>query len=268
VITGFIINRLKNKSNVQKLFNQKELTKSIVGYLDEFRSRLFIILSILVVLTIAAFFFSDEILKILTIPFRESGLKLHLFNLTSGIMLRIKASFTAALLITFPVIVFYLWRTLRPSVSKEMLNFIRMSFIAGTILFYSGVSFIYFLILPNSISVLLSFVGTNMQSTIDADNYFSFTIIFSLAVSLLFEFPIIIMILSRMGIITPELLRKYRKHAIVLIWVLAAIVTPTVDPINQTFVAVPLMIFYEISVILSKIIVRKKQKIAALKETL
>lgn len=252
---------------MQKPFNQKQIAKSIAGYLDDFRSRLFIILSIIAVLTIAGFFFSDEILRVLTIPFSKSGLKLNLFNLTSGFMLRLKASFAAALLATFPVIVFYLWRTLQPSVSAEMLNFIRMSFIAGTLLFYSGVSFIYFLILPNSISVLLSFVGSNMQSTIDADNYFSFTIMFSLAVSLLFEFPIIIMILSRMGIITPEILRKYRKHAIVLIWVLAAIVTPTIDPINQTFVAVPLMIFYEISVILSKVIVRKKQKISALKES-
>ncbi|MCU0821370.1 MAG: twin-arginine translocase subunit TatC [Spirochaetes bacterium] len=252
---------------MQKLFNQKQIAKSIVEYLDEFRSRLFIILVIIVVLTIVGFFFSDGILKVLTIPFRTSGLKLNLFSLTSGFMLRLKASFAAALLVTFPVIIFYLWRTLQPAVSKDMLTFIRMSFIAGTLLFYSGVAFIYFLILPNSISVLLSFVGANMQNTIDADGYFSFTIIFSLAVSLLFEFPIIIMILSRMGIITPEILKKYRKHAIVLIWVLAAIVTPTIDPINQTFVALPLMLFYEISIIMSKIIVRKKQKTAAIKES-
>lgn len=248
-------------------FNQKQLSKSIVGYLDEFRSRLFIILSVILVLTIVGFFFSDEILKALTMPFSASGLKLNLFNLTSGFMLRLKASFAAALLVTFPLIIFYLWRALQPSISAEMMMFIRMSFIMGTLLFYSGVAFIYFLILPNSITVLLSFVGSNMQSTIDADGYLSFTIVFSLAVSLLFEFPIIIIILSRMGIITPEILRKYRKHAIVLIWVLAAIVTPTVDPINQTFIAVPLMIFYEISVILSKIIVRKKQQIAAIKDS-
>ncbi len=248
---------------MQKLLNKKQITKSIVEYLDEFRSRLFIILVVVVVLTIAGFFFSDEILKVLTIPFAKSGLKLNLFNLTSGFMLRLKASFAAALLATFPLLVFYLWRTLQPSVSADMLMFVRMSFFAGTLLFYSGVSFIYFLILPNSISVLLSFVGSNMQSTIDADGYFSFTIIFSLAVSLLFEFPIIIMILSRMGIITPEILKKYRKHAIVIIWVLAAVVTPTIDPINQTFIAVPLMIFYEISVILSKIIVRKKKRMSA-----
>ena len=105
---------------------------------------------------------------------------------------------------------------------------------------------------------MLSFVGNDMVSTIGADNYFGFILFFSLSMGVLFEVPVIVLVLTRMGMITPEFLSKKRKFAIVVIWIIAAIITPQPDPLSQAMVGVPLMIIYEISIIISRLVAKRK----------
>lgn len=234
---------------------------NIVDHLDEFRSRLLIVLITIIVLTVLGFYFSDILLDAINKPFIESGYKLNIFNLIEGFVLRIKASFVMGLLIGLPLLVYHLWQYIKPAIDIDNRKFAVYSMFAAIVLFYAGLGATYFYLLPLSIKVLLSFTPPDMENMINASKYFNFAILFALAIGITFEMPIIIMILTRIGIVSPSLLISKRKYAIVLIWIFAAVITPTTDPLTLTLVAVPLMLLYELSIVISKfIVIRKKRK--------
>ncbi|MGB4269785.1 MAG: twin-arginine translocase subunit TatC [Spirochaetota bacterium] len=234
---------------------------NIVDHLDEFRSRLLIVLVTVIALTVLGFYFSDILLYAINKPFIESGFKLNIFNLVEGFVLRIKASFVMGLLIGLPLLVYHLWQYIKPAIDIDNRKFAVYSIIAAVILFYAGLGATYFYLLPLSIKVLISFTPPDMENMINASKYFNFAILFAVAIGITFEMPIIIMILTRIGIVSPSFLISKRKYAIVLIWIFAAVITPTTDPLTLTLVAVPLMLLYELSIVISKfIVIRKKRK--------
>ncbi|MCX8122944.1 MAG: twin-arginine translocase subunit TatC [Spirochaetes bacterium] len=234
---------------------------NIVEHLDEFRSRLLIVLVTVIALTVLGFYFSDILLNAINKPFLESGYKLNIFNLVEGFVLRIKASFVTGLLIGLPLLVYHLWQYIKPAIDIDNRKFAVNSIVAAIILFYIGLGATYFYLLPLSIKVLLSFTPPDMENMINASKYFNFAILFAVAIGITFEMPIIIMILTRIGIVSPAFLISKRKYAIVLIWIFAAVITPTTDPLTLTLVAIPLMLLYELSIVISKfIVIRKKRK--------
>jgi sec-independent protein translocase protein TatC len=239
---------------------EKESSIDVTGFLDKFRSKLLVTLLLLVILTPVAFYFSDILLYYINKPFIESGNKLNIFTLMGGFMLRFKVSVAAALFVLAPVIIYQIWSIIVPSLNKSNLMFSRLTIVSAVILFYSGVSFVFFLLLPAAIKVMLSFVGKDMLSTIGADNYLSFILFFSLSMGILFEVPVIILVLTRMGLVTPAMLSGKRKYAIVVIWIIAAVITPQPDPFSQAMVGVPLMVIYEISILISRLVVRSNLK--------
>jgi sec-independent protein translocase protein TatC len=232
---------------------------SLVSHLDEFRSRIVFVLITILVLLLASFVFSDEILSFLTAPYTQTGLKLNVFNLIDGFVIRLKASLVIALLAGFPVIVYEIWKYIVPAISTPERAFARGMVIVSIGLFYTGVGLTY-LGLPMAISALLSFTPPDVVNMISASDYLSLIMIFSFAMGGIFELPIIILILTKIGLVTPAFLVSKRKYAIVLIWVIAAIITPTVDPLTQSMVAIPLMLLYEISIIISKSVVKAKAR--------
>jgi len=233
---------------------------TVVDHLDEFRSRILIVLGVLITLTFINFYFSEHIVNYINKPFLSTGNKLNVFKLTSGFIIRLKASAGTAILMTFPLMIFHIWRYIVPAIDKKERMFSRISLIASVFLFYSGVAFVFFLILPLMIEILLSFIPSEMLSTIGADDYLSFIFLFCLAMGIVFELPIIILVLTKIGIITPAFLISKRKVALVIIWVFAAFITPP-DPLSQSLVAIPLMFLYEISIFISRfIVIRKKKK--------
>lgn len=232
---------------------------SLVGHLDEFRSRFLVSLVAIMVITLGAFFFSDYILDIINRPYLSTGQKLNVFNLIDGFLLRLKSAFIAGILLGFPVLVYELWKYIVPAIDKKDRTFSRMSVIAAIVLFYSGITLTYFA-LPMAIKALLGFTPDNMVNTINASQYLSFVMLFCLAMGAIFELPIVIMVLTKIGIVTPAFLISKRKYAIVLIWIIAALITPTVDPLTQSLVAVPLMLLYEISIFISRAMISRKKK--------
>ncbi len=235
---------------------------SIVDHLDEFRSRILIILGAIIVLTFVNFYFSEHIVNYINKPFLISGNKLNIFKLTGGFIIRLKVSAGIAILTAMPLIFFHIWRYIVPAIDKKARMFSRMTIISSVLLFYAGIAFIFFLLLPLLINVLLSFIPSEMLSTIGADDYIGFIFLLCLAMGLIFELPIIILVLTRLGIITPAFLISKRKVAIILIWVFAAVITPP-DPLSQAMVGIPLMFLYEVSILISRLIVirRKKQEL-------
>lgn len=236
-----------------------DVPMTVVDHLDEFRSRLLISLIVIIVLTIGAFFVSEYILTFLMKPFLATGQKLNIFKLAGGFIIRLKVSVAVALIVGVPVFIYQIWRFILPAISVTDRVFSRLSILAAVLLFYGGVSFVFFLLLPFAIPMLLSFIMSNMHVTIGADDYLSFILIMSVAMGVLFELPIIVMVLTKVGILSPQFLIKKRKYSIVIIWIVAALITPQ-DIWSQVMVAVPLMFLYEISIIISRSMFLRKHK--------
>ena len=234
---------------------------SFVDHLDEIRSRILITLITFVILTVAAFVFSDELLYVVNKPFIDTGLKLNVFKLAEGFMMRLKVAAIASFIVTLPFLIFQVWRFILPAITKKDRMFSRVALTSSVLLFYSGVAFVYFLLMPFTVKMLLSFVAKDITSVIGASEYISFVFLFCFFMGVIFEFPILIMILTRIGLITPYLLSNNRKWALVVIFVLSAVVTPTTDILTQALVAVPLYLLFEASIIVSKMTaIRKKKK--------
>jgi sec-independent protein translocase protein TatC len=236
-----------------------DIPMSLVSHLDEFRSRFLVSLLTVFIIMVVGFFFSDYLLAVINRPYLSTGLKLNVFNLIDGFLLRLKAAMLAGVLLGFPVIVYELWKYISPAIAVGDRMFARLSVIAALFLFYLGLTLTYFT-LPFAVKALLSFTPDDMTNLINAAQYLNFVMLFCFAIGAVFELPIVIMILTRIGIVTPSFLVSKRKYAIVLIWVLAAIITPTVDPLTQSLVALPLMLLYEISIIISKFMVKRKKR--------
>lgn len=239
---------------------EKDNSIDMIGVLDRFRSKLLVTLLLFIIITPVAFYFSDILLHYINKPFVESGNKLNIFTLMGGFMLKFKVSVAAALFVLVPLIIYQIWSIVVPSLNITNRMFSRLSIISAVILFYSGVAFVFFLLLPAAVKVMLGFVGKDMLSTIGADNYLGFILFLSISMGVLFEVPVIVLVLTRMGIISPAMLSGKRKYAIVVIWIIAAVITPQPDPLSQAMVGVPLMIIYEISILLSKLVARSNLK--------
>jgi len=238
-----------------------DVPMSFVDHLDEIRSRILISIITFVILTVAAFVFSDELLFVINKPFVDTGLKLNVFKLAEGFMMRLKVSAIASFIVSLPFFIFQVWRFILPAITKRDRMFSRVALISSILLFYSGVAFVYFLLMPFTVKMLLSFVAKNITSVIGASEYINFVFLFCFFMGVIFEFPILVMILTRIGLITPYLLSNNRKWAVVVIFVLSAVVTPTTDILTQSLVAVPLYFLFEASIIVSKMTaIRKKKK--------
>ncbi|MBN2077893.1 MAG: twin-arginine translocase subunit TatC [Spirochaetes bacterium] len=238
-----------------------DVPMTVVGHLEELRSRIIISLAVLVILTVAAFVFSEQILDFINRPFTDTGLKLNVFKLTEGFIIRLKVSAIAALMAGLPFFVFQVWRFILPAITKGDRMFTRLSLLASIFLFYGGMVFVFFGLVPFAVKVMLGFVTPEMMSTIGANDYVSFVLLFCVLMGVLFEFPIVVMVLTRIGILTPSFLITKRKYAIVLIFVLSAVITPTQDVLTMLIVSLPLIFLYEISIMISRFtVVRKKRK--------
>jgi sec-independent protein translocase protein TatC len=237
---------------------------SLSGHLGELRSRFMTVLIATCIATAGPFFIGgDKLVKLMTWPFYKAGLKnqtLNVFNFTEGFMLQIKSALIIGLLVIFPFIVYQIWAYIKPAVSKKRRGFYRWIIFFSILLFYTGAALTFFFLVPLAIRVLAAFTPDNMTTIFSATNYLHFVLFFCAAMGFIAEMPMIILVLTRVGIITPAFLVKKRKYAIVIIWITAAIITPTTDALSLTLVAVPLMLLYEISIMLSKIMVFRARK--------
>jgi sec-independent protein translocase protein TatC len=232
---------------------------TLVGHLTEMRSRLLVVLISVLVLLLAGFGFSDYILMIISRPFIATGQKLNLFTLFEGFTLRLKGSLFASVLICLPLIIYQVWKYIEPAINRNDRTMIRITLASSVLLFYTGVTFTYFF-LPLAISALMAFAPPDMLVTNNATEYFNFFVMTAIILGAVFELPIVMLLLTKMGIVSPAFLTSKRKYAIVLIWIVAALASPGPDPLSQALLALPLMLLYELSIVISKLIVRRKKK--------
>lgn len=242
-----------------KAVERGDVPMSVVAHLGEFRSRIIIILSLFIAFMFIAFGFSDYIVNFINMPFEKTGLRLNMFKILGGFFIRLKASALAAFLLIIPVLIFHIWRFIMPAMEKSSRRFTLLSFASAVLLFYAGVAFVFFLLVPFVVPIMTAFIPENMLTTIGADDYLGFVMMFSVAMGVLFEMPVAVLVLTRLGLITPQFLVSKRKAAVVINFIIGGLVTPQ-DPMSMFFVAIPLIILYEISIYISKLMTRRMEK--------
>jgi len=161
------------------------------------------------------------------------------------------------LILSFPNVVYQLWKFIAPALKQKEKKYIKWIVIFTTFCFLSGVVFAYFVMLPLTLKFAAQFGSPTIENNFSIDEYFSIILSVILGAGLVFELPMLSFFLSSIGLLTPKLMRKYRRHSIVAIMIFAAILTPGTDPVSQLLLAIPLVILYEISILVSKIFQRK-----------
>lgn len=234
---------------------------SVIEHITELRKRLVIVVVFFFLAVIAGFLLSGPIIKYLQHTDEAKSLTLNAFNLTDPLMVYMKFAFIIAFIITSPVILYQLWSFVSPGLyekeRKVTLSYIPIS----VILFLTGVSFSYFILFPFVIEFMERISNDlDVNQVIGINEYFSFLIQLTLPFGLLFQLPVVIMFLTRLGIVTPMFLSKVRKYSYFILLVIAALITPP-ELASHLMVSIPLFILYEISIWVSKITYRKSQKL-------
>ena len=175
------------------------------------------------------------------------------YSLSGQFMAHISTAFTVALTLSVPYLLFEIWKFVSPAMYPNEKQNMGWAFFTSSILFYLGVVVSYFLVFPLTIRFLGTYeVSTLVPNQISLESYLNTLNILIFSMGIMFELPVLIYFLSRMGIVSRQMLRKLRKHAVVVILILAAIITPTTDPFTMLVVALPIYLLYELSIIVSK----------------
>jgi sec-independent protein translocase protein TatC len=196
-----------------------------------------------------------DALCITDIPF-----KVQSRNMTGQFTMHIMASFIIGLMIAFPYVCWEIWRFVKPGLQVKERKYSRGAVAAVSVLFFFGVMFGFYVIAPWMVYFLANYSISDMViNEFDITSYVSTVVMLVFGSGLLFQLPVVIYFLTKVGIVTPEFLRKYRKHSIIIILVVAAIVTPP-DPLSQMLITIPLYLLFEISILISAAVARRKAK--------
>jgi len=229
-------------------------------HLREMRNRIARSVIVLVITTALAFIFTPQILEFLKAP--AGNIDLQAIELVENLAVFFKVALAAGIIIGMPFLVYQLFAFVAPALTGKEKRYIYRILPAITVMFFGGVAFAYYVALPPALDFLLKFMSDVAEPQIRISDYINVVTRLIVAVGLVFETPIIIMFLARMGIVTPQWLARRRKLWIVSAFVIAAIITPTFDPINQTIIALPLIFLMEVSIFLSRFMYKKRAESA------
>lgn len=222
-----------------------------MSHLEELRKRLIICAVAVGAGFVIAYVFAEPLFRILTLPLILSmgeGQQLIFTSLPEMFFAYLKTALVTAILAAAPLIFYQLYMFVAPGLYKHERNLVVPFVISSTILFVGGGLFGYFVVFPFGFRFFLSFATENIQALPSVKEYFSFAVKLLFAFGLVFELPVVAFFLGKVGVVTPELMRRKRKYAILLVFAMAAILTPP-DVVTQCMMAGPLIILYEISIL-------------------
>lgn len=189
-------------------------------------------------------------------------LKFSLINIDLGGQFRwhIIISFVTGLIFAFPFIAYQFWLFVKPALKQEELRYSRMMVVYITLLFIAGALFGYYIISPLTINFLANYeLSSQIKNQITISSYISTSVVLPLVTGLVFELPVLVFFLTKISLLSPAFLRKYRKHAAVLILIIAGIITPSTDAFTMLIVALPIYLLYEFSIFVSKVSYKKNE---------
>lgn len=222
------------------------ISMSIWGHINELRKRLFVAVIALGITTLISFAIVPKLLEIITMP--VGGIEnLQSIEMTENIGVFMRISLLSGFIFAFPIIIGEILAFIAPGLNKSEKRWVFITIPIATILFLSGVAFAYFVMLPVAVPYLINFLGVPTTPRLLSYTKFTTSLIFWLGIG--FELPIVVFALAKFQLVTPKTLLKQWRVAIVIISVIAAAITPTIDPVNMAILMVPLFVLYLLSVL-------------------
>lgn len=234
-------------------------------HLEDLRGGIFRMLMVFGIVTVTLFFFKGFLFEnIILAPSRTdfylyqllgADFSMSLINIevAAQFFVHMKVTFIVALILTFPYFIYEIWRFVRPALYANEKNAVRGAFLFSSVLFYIGVAVGYMLIFPLMLNFFAGYqVSPDVTNTFSLSSYISLLTSTVLTFGIVFEFPTVVAALSGLGILTKDSLRGFRRYALLIVVILAAVITPSGDPFSLMVVSVPLYILYEFSIFICK----------------
>ncbi len=240
----------KNEARRQAI---EEGEMPISGHLQEFRKRLIICLATVAAASVIAYQFVDDIIAMISAP---AG-KLYFLNPTEVFFSYLEIAVCTGALVTLPILCYEIWQFVRPALAPTERHAVLWLVPFAVLLFYAGLAFSFFLVLPAAVQFFMGFSTDTLQPMFSLSAYLSFFIAFILPFGVVFELPLILFFLGKIGIVSSAFLKRKRRILIVMAFVFAGVISPTTDVFTQTMIAVPMIVLYEVSIYLVQYVLRK-----------
>ncbi|MCK5683340.1 twin-arginine translocase subunit TatC [bacterium] len=232
---------------------------SFIDHIDEFRSRIIFSFSFFILFFILSIIYYNQLLSICMNPLRNiKDISFVFISPLEPFLTKMKLCFFSALILNVPIIMYHVTAYILPALKSNEKKYLLFMFPPVLVLFTTGVILTYYIIMPVGVYFLISSSGPNIKAMLSISMYIDFFICFELLIGILFNIPLLILILGKIGIIKREFLVRHRKDAIIAIFIIGAVLTPP-DFITQIAVAIPMLFLYELSVLLLKIMTPKKK---------
>lgn len=239
--------------------NPNEIEMPFLDHLEELRWRLIRIIAAVFALTVISFVFSDYLLEGLLYSAKNTNFELNLqvLKVQAIFVIKLELALIAGIVFSLPYLFYQIWGFVAPGLLEKERKYVFPVIFLATLSFLVGASFAYFIIVPFALDFFLGLAPPSVTNNIALDFYFGFMVRLIVVFGIVFELPIISLFLTKIGILTPKILRKYRSYAIVTIFVMGAILTPP-DPTTQVMLAIPLVVLYEVTIWISYFFQKKK----------
>lgn len=249
----------------------------VTAHLSELKGRIIVSLSVVVVSSGVCFYFSEYIFSLLILPMSSSlslslsypfisleaiknaNTELVFIAPAEALWMHFKISLISGIVISSPIILYEFWEFVAPGLLQKEKKYVFPFIIITMFLFLFGAVFCFMVVLPFAMNFLLNYKTEVLKPMLSVGRYIDFSLKFIVAFGAIFELPVVLVFLTRMGIVTPKSLAKNRKYAIVLAFVVAAFLTPTPDAFNQSLMALPIVLLYEAGIWASKILNSKNK---------
>ena len=232
---------------------------TLLQHLGELRQRLVKSVIAVLITTLVSFVFAKQIFHILIAPTED--INLIFIEMTEMIGTYMRVCLASGIILAMPYLMYQFLMFVSPALTRKEKKYVYLILPWIALMFAAGVTFGYFILIPPATKFLVTFGSDIATPQIKIGNYISIVTRLLVAIGLVFEMPVVTSFLARLGIITPKWLADKRKLAVIFAFILAAIITPTFDPLNQCLVAGPLIILYEMSIWLAKLVHRKEPRV-------
>lgn len=247
----------------------------LTAHLAELRKRIVISSVVLLITFVVLFNFSEYLFEFLTFPLKSEmkidftdpylhikekpAVALVFLAPAEAFWMHMKVSFVASFIVALPLIFYQIWKFISPGLMSNEKKYLIPFLLVSTTLFLVGALFCFVIILPFAMTFLLGYKTGTLSPMISVGSYVDFCLKFIVAFGAVFELPLVIIFLTKFGIVSPDSLAKHRKYAVLFSFVAAAALTPTPDAFNQILMSIPIILLYEIGILLSRIMFRKKK---------
>lgn len=237
--------------------NERDKELSLIQHLDELKRRLTASAIAVGLTTAISFFFAEQIIRLLLIP---TGLpRCVALSPTENFTTFMRVALFSGIALSMPVILYELYMYVDPALHRHERRFVLTLGPFVLLLFVGGMAFCYFILLPNALKFLITFGGSVIENQLRCGEYLSFVTTFILGLGVVFETPAIIFLLVRVGVVKRSWLAKQRRYVFLLVFVIGAIITPTPDPFNQSLVALPMYLLFELGLLLARFAERARR---------